>query len=278
MTERFSRPSVTVLGLGRMGTALVHGLLKAGWSRSCLRAVETDPHAREHARETLRIIEVLASPTATARTDVVVLAVKPKDTDAALDALSPFQWPDGSLLLSLAAGVSTKRLAVHWGTRPLARAMPNLAATIGRAVSALYATPASDEKARSWAASLLAAVGEVHWCAREEDLDAVTALSGSGIAYVLALMESMIEEGMALGLSQPLAEQLVAGTVAATPALLAATGGDAAALCARVASPGGTTEAALRVLAEGDFSRLVRSAVRAAWTRARSLRGDEVVS
>ena len=272
MTETAARPSVTILGLGRMGTALARGLLEAGWPPARLRAAEADPLAREGAG-TLGI-EVRPSPAETAVTDVVVLAVKPKDTAAALAALVPPRWPEGSLLLSLAAGVPTGRLAALWGARPLVRAMPNLAATIGRAVTALYAVPASSERSRAWAARLLAAVGDVHWCAREEDLDAVTALSGSGIAYVLLLMESMVEEGVALGLARPLAERLVAGTVAATPALLAGTGTTPAALCERVASPGGTTEAALRALADGGFSPLVRSAVHAAWARALALGGQ----
>jgi pyrroline-5-carboxylate reductase len=273
MTETTMQPSVTILGLGRMGTALARGLLEADWPSARLCGVDADPSARARAK-TLGIA-VRALPEEAAASDVVVLAVKPKDVAPAVEALTRQRWPAGSLLLSLAAGVPTARLVPLWGARPLVRAMPNLAATIGRAVTALYAAPGCEDAARAWADDLMSAVGEVYWCPREEDLDTATALSGSGLAYVLLLMDAMIEEGVALGLPRPVAERLVFGTVAATPDLLAATGATPSALCGQVASPGGTTEAALRVLDDGGFAPLIRSAVRAAWARSLALGGRE---
>jgi pyrroline-5-carboxylate reductase len=274
MPETTTQASVTILGLGRMGTALARGLLEAGWPPERLCGIDAEPSARARAKS-LGITVAALREEAPAATDVVVLAVKPKDVASAVNALAPHRWPAASLLLSLAAGVPTARLSPLWGARPLVRAMPNLAATIGRAVTALYAVPACEDAARAWAGDLLSAVGEVYWCPREEDLDTATALSGSGLAYVLLLMEAMIEEGVALGLPRSVAERLVSGTVAATPALLAATGAAPTALCGQVASPGGTTEAALRVLGDGGFEPLVRSAVRAAWARALALGGRE---
>jgi pyrroline-5-carboxylate reductase len=269
MSDTTLKPSVTILGLGRMGSAFARGLLESGWTRDRLRAVEADPAVRERAGGLG--IDVLPAAEATATTNVVILAVKPKDVDAALAVMNPSRWPVESLLLSLAAGVRTERLVGAWGSRPLVRAMPNLAATIGRAVTALYAVPACDDRARDWATTLATSVGAAYWCSREDDLDVATALSGSGVAYVLLLMEAMMEEGVALGLPPSLAERLVAETVAATPALLAAVRMTPATLREQVASPGGTTEAALRVLAEGKFEPLLRSAVHAAWARALEL-------
>lgn len=263
-------PSVTIVGLGRMGSALLEGLCAAGWPAGSLWAVEPSPEAR--AARSRRGVDVRDVGEARPASDVVVLAVKPRDVEAALRALSPASWPERTLLLSLAAGVGTARLAALWGGgRPVVRAMPNLAATIGRATTALYAPPTTGEGPRAWASRLLEAVGRVDWCAREEDLDAVTALSGSGIAYILLLIEAMIAEGVSLGLDPGLARALVAGTVEATPALLEREGASPAELRARVASPGGTTEAALAVLARGGFETLVREAVRAAWARSRAL-------
>jgi pyrroline-5-carboxylate reductase len=151
--------------------------------------------------------------------------------------------------------------------------MPNLPGSIGQGITALYAAPKTSAKDKALAAQLLSAIGETVWVKRESDIDAVTAVSGSGPAYVFLLVEALADAAQAVGLPRPLADKLARATVAGSGALLTADGSTAAAdLRRKVTSPGGTTEAALQILmAKQGLAPLMRRAVVAARKRAREL-------
>ena len=189
----------------------------------------------------------------------VILAVKPQQAGEVMDEAGR-RFPD-ALFLSIMAG-----------RRRVVRAMPNTPAAIGRGISGLFASPAVGEAGRALAERVLRAVGDVIWLADEEAMDAVTAVSGSGPAYVFLLAELLEQAGTRAGLPPDVARRLARATVAGAGALLAETDEDARAMREAVTSKAGTTERALAVLmAEGAWPHLIDQAVVAAATRAREL-------
>jgi pyrroline-5-carboxylate reductase len=179
----------------------------------------------------------------------------------------------GALMISIAAGTTIRTLQQAWGREArIVRAMPNLPGAIGRGISALHAPAKITEADHRLAESLLAALGETLWVRRESDIDAVTAVSGSGPAYVFLVAEALENAARAEGLSAQAAKQLAHATVAGSGALLDADGRAAGDLRKAVTSPGGTTEAALRVLLASDgLKPLIVRAVHAARKRAEEL-------
>lgn len=202
----------------------------------------------------------------------LVLAVKPQIMDEACSALKAHVAPD-TLVLSIAAGQSVAALKARFSTtQPIVRAMPNTPAAIGQGITAAFASPEVDPARRAWADELLRAVGQVHWIADESLMDAVTAVSGSGPAYVFLLMEILAAAGARLGLEENLAAALARQTVIGSGALAAAQPQSAAAaLRQAVTSPGGTTAAALAVLMDGKLQALFDAALTAARDRGKSL-------
>jgi pyrroline-5-carboxylate reductase len=201
-----------------------------------------------------------------------VLAVKPqvlKSETALLGALAK----SGALVLSIAAGITTERLAAGLGSRTrLVRAMPNTPGAIGQGITVLYGAGALSDADRTLAEALMASLGETLWLQDEGLMDAVTAVSGSGPAYVFLLAEALAEAGRAEGLDAATAERLARATIAGSGALLAAGGRPAADLRKEVTSPGGTTEAALEILMAPDgLSTLMRRAIAAATARGKAL-------
>jgi len=179
----------------------------------------------------------------------------------------------GALMVSIAAGTSITSLAKAWGrSARIVRAMPNTPGAIGRGITALYAPAKVGARDRALAQSLLAALGETVWMSRQALVDAATAVSGSGPAYVFYLVEALAEAGRAQGLPRDVAEKLARATVTGAGALLDADMRPAAELRRDVTSPGGTTEAALKVLMDRDgLAALMARAVAAANERAKQL-------
>lgn len=204
---------------------------------------------------------------------VLVLAVKPQTMDA---VLAPAAWLAGpqTLVVSIAAGIQLDKLADAFGpSQPVVRVMPNIPAQVGAGMSVACASPAVDGAARELVDAMLTAVGAVDWVDDEELMDAVTAVSGSGPAYVFLLAECLAEAASAAGLPAALAERLARQTLVGGGALLAASGEPAARLRENVTSPGGTTAAALSVLmADDGLKRLLSEAVKAARDRSIALR------
>jgi pyrroline-5-carboxylate reductase len=267
-------PQVLVVGFGNMGQALVRGWLARGRAAASIQAVDTAAGARA-AAEALGIAarERLGSAPGPAPA-VVVLAVKPNQIAAALAELAALAR-EPTVFLSIAAGKTIAQLEA--GLRSgaaIVRAMPNTPAAIGQGMTALVANGAATVAQRNLCEELVGAVGATAWLEDERDMDAVTALSGSGPAYVFLLIECLERAGVEAGLAPELARRLALATVAGAGAYAAAATEPAAELRRRVTSPGGTTQAALDVLGgEHGLADLISRAVRAAAKRSRELSG-----
>jgi pyrroline-5-carboxylate reductase len=269
-----------LVGAGRMGGALLKGWLSRGIPPS--RIFVQDPALADDVAAMIRDAgcQIGTPPALPSPPDVMMLAVKPQAMDEVLPPLAALAGPD-TLVVSIAAGTTVAKIAGHFAAdAAIIRAMPNTPAAIGRGITALYANNSVSPDQREVCAGLLEAVGETVWLAEEAQMDAVTALSGSGPAYVFLLAECMAKAGEAAGLPPELAAKLARATVAGAGALMHVTGADPVELRRNVTSPGGTTAAALAVLMDdvggrggGPLEALFREAVEAAARRSRELEG-----
>ena len=265
-----SLPPILLVGGGRMGGAMLRGWQERGLASSVV--LDPAPEARALKASNVEVVESASLIPAGFRPTAVVLAVKPQVAAAALPAVAP--RVGDAVALSIMAGRTLASLAAMLRGAALVRAMPNTPAAIGRGISVACAGPGVSEPQRALCDALLAAVGEVAWVEDEALLDAVTAVSGSGPAYVFLLAELLERAGIEQGLSAALARRLARATVAGAGALLAASDEDAAALRRAVTSPGGTTERALTVLMdEAAWPAALSRAVAAAAERSRELAG-----
>jgi pyrroline-5-carboxylate reductase len=260
--------SVLLVGAGRMGGALLRGWLAAGIDAASLAVREPNPSPD--------IASLLAqygiAADAPAPPAVIVLAVKPQVLPDILPSVVPLAGP-GTAVLSIAAGRTVDGIAgeLPQGTA-IVRAMPNLPAEIGRGITVAFANAAVTPRARAHCEALLCAVGEVAWVEEEHLLDAVTAVSGSGPAYVFHLAECLADAAAAAGLPRELAERLARATVTGAGELLYRSRLSPAQLREAVTSPGGTTAAGLSVLmAERGLGPLLRETIAAAARRSREL-------
>jgi len=260
---------VLLIGCGRMGTALARGWLRHGLAPDALAVVE--PAGRPPLRDEVAYAASLAELPTGITPAAVIIAVKPQKIDSVLPHLKAFSAAE-PLLLSIAAGIE---LASLCRALPAAvRAMPNLPASIGKGISAAVAGPEVSEEQRGLADALLAAAGEVVWLEDEALIDVVTAVSGSGPAYVYALAEAMATAGHAQGLPGAVAARIARAAVIGATHLLEQSGGSPESLREQVTSPGGTTAAALEVLQREDaLESLIEQAVQAAARRSRELAG-----
>lgn len=208
-----------------------------------------------------------------AKPSVCVVAIKPQVLKGEAPLLAGFA-DSGALMISIAAGTSVEALAKSWGSRArIIRAMPNTPGAVGAGITGLYAARGVTVSDKKRAVSLLSALGETVWVAKEGLIDTVTAVSGSGPAYLFLMAEALTEAGVAEGLPRDQAEKFARATVAGAGALLAADPSPASALREAVTSPGGTTAAALSVLmAQDGLVALMKRAVHAARKRAEELR------
>lgn len=255
--------NVVFIGGGNMADALIGGMLKNGFAPAQLRAVDVNGDARRRLSEKHGIACFDAPRKAARDGDIVVFAVKPQHMREA--ARFSGLKPGGNLVLSIAAGITLAALG-RWlgGHTKLVRAMPNTPALIGAGITGLHALPDVSEAERRQAELILGAVGATVWIPEEALMDAVTAVSGSGPAYVFWLMEQMAASGVALGLARETAEQLALQTVLGAAKLAAGSPDTPAVLREKVTSKGGTTEAALRTFAEEQMAERFEKALRAA--------------
>ncbi len=270
------RPLVLV-GCGRMGSALLAGWRDRGLDADAVWIVEpavgtlatTFPDISRAA-----IVETVAALPESLNPAAIVLAVKPQMMDEALAPLAR-RTASTDLVLSIAAGKTIGYFESRLGAAcPVVRAMPNTPAAIGKGMTVAVANKAVGSHGREMAGALLSSVGAFAWIDDEALMDAVTAVSGSGPAYVFYLAECLAAAGEAAGLPGDLARTLAVNTVSGAGALLEASGDDPATLRASVTSPGGTTAAALEVLMQGDaLLDLLTEAVAAARRRGRELNG-----
>jgi len=268
-----TRPRLAILGGGVMGEAILAGALASGWAVGDVEVTEhfaaraAELSARHAVRVTDRNVEAVG------RADVVLLAVKPKDVGALLAEIGGSLRP-GALLVSVAAGLPCafyeQRLPA--GTA-VVRVMPNTPAVIGKGASAVSAGTHATEEHLALTERLLAKTGLVVR-ADEKDLDAVTAISGSGPAYVFYVVDALAEAGVLLGLTRDRARQLAVATVAGSAALLEHSGEHPVILRERVSSPGGTTVAAVRELDAHGVRAAFLAAAEAARDRSRELAAE----
>jgi len=263
---------IAFLGGGNMAGALIGGLLAKGFDAQSISVAERLEAAREKLAALYQVhasadVEATLSPA-----DTLVLAVKPQDLRAALLPLAAAVR--GKLVISIAAGVRLADIS-RWlgGHRLLVRSMPNTPALIGAGIAALYAPPQVGAADRARAEGVLGAVGATVWVQEERLLDPVTALSGSGPAYVFWFIEQLAASGIALGLGADTARKLALETVLGAAQLAARSAEPASVLRERVTSKGGTTEAALRVFDEERLAERLRRALEAASRRGAEL-GD----
>jgi pyrroline-5-carboxylate reductase len=256
-----------LIGGGKMGEALLGGLLASGWARPDeLRVVEALPGRRRELSERFPGVVVTGE---VAPAPAALVAVKPADVAAACAALAADHPPDR--LLSVAAGVTITALeAALPADVAVVRAMPNTAAVVSAGVAAIAPGRRAGPDDLDWAESILGAVGRVVRVA-ESQLDAVTGLSGSGPAYLFLVAEALVEAGVLVGLARPVAEVLAAQTILGAGRLLVEGGRSPADLRADVTSPGGTTAAGLRALEDRAVRAAFLDAVVAATSRSAEL-------
>ena len=255
-----------------MGRALIGGLLRHGMRPEQIAVGESHEAARATLSRELGIAATADNAAATAKANLIVLAVKPYQASAVLAPLASQLQQRRPIVLSVAAGVRIEAIQRWCGAGiPVIRAMPNRPALVGAGATGLFASPEVDASHRAMAEQVMQSVGEVVWVATEDALDAVTALSGSGPAYFFLLAEAMAKAGVDLGLPMDTARRLSIATLHGAGLLAQVGDGDLARLRAEVTSKGGTTEAAVRVLQGAGFNELVGRALEAAAHRGREL-------
>ena len=271
MTISLAGPLLLV-GAGKMGGALLTGWLEQGLDAAGIFVQDPEPPADSLALLRAHGIVCAAAPELPAVPSVVVLAVKPQIMDAVLPTVRPHLGA-GTVVLSIAAGRTVASLQRHLGEgTAIVRSMPNTPAAIGRGISVAHSSPAVTPDQAEHCIALLSAVGEVAWVDDEALLDPVTAVSGSGPAYVFLLTECLAEAGVEAGLDEALARRLARATVSGAAELMRQSELEPATLRQNVTSPAGTTAAALQVLMDdGGLRRLMARAVAAAAERSREL-------
>jgi pyrroline-5-carboxylate reductase len=264
--------TLLLIGCGKMGTALLAGWIAQGLAPINAYVVEAD--TAQHERIRAMGVNVVAGPAALPHglaPATIVLAVKPQSMDTVVPA---YAGPAATALtISIAAGKSLAYYEKLLGeSRAIVRVMPNTPAAVGRGMSVCVANARTSEAQREKTGELMSAVGDVAWIEDESLMDAVTAVSGSGPAYAFLLVECMAQAGIAVGLAPDLAMRLARQTVIGSGELMAQASEDATTLRKNVTSPGGTTEAALKILmGEPGMTDLMTKAIEAATRRGREL-------
>jgi pyrroline-5-carboxylate reductase len=265
-------PSVAFIGGGNMARALIGGMVRGGAAPHDIHVSEPYAPNRGGLAAEFGVITTDDNAAAASKSAVWVLATKPQVLRGVCEALAPLAQTQRPLVISIAAGITSAQLD-RWlgGGIAVVRTMPNTPALLGAGVTGLYATAAASDAQRQLADRLLKPAGETVWIDDEALMDAVTAASGSGPAYVFLLAEAMQTAAEAEGLAADAARTLVVETLAGAARMLKESGESATTLRQRVTSPNGTTQAALDAFAAGGFSSLVAAAVHAARIRGAEL-------
>ncbi len=274
LSSTFSPKSpLALVGAGKMGAALLQGWLDNGLDRKAVAVIDPSPPADSAAFLAAAGIRAMAAPPKGVTAKVIVVAVKPQIIAEVLPGLRPLVGK-GTVTLSIAAGTTLARLAEGIGAGAIVRSIPNTPAQVGRGITAAIANNKVGKSGKALVTRLLEAVGEVVWVDDEGLIDSVTAVSGSGPAYVFLLVECLAEAAVAVGLDPASAAKLARATITGAGELLHRSDLPAEQLRKNVTSPKGTTEAALKVLmAKNGLAPLMNKAVAAAGKRSRELSG-----
>jgi pyrroline-5-carboxylate reductase len=265
--------NICFIGGGNMATALIGGLIKRGFSTVHLRVVEINEAHRIKLHNDFSVRATADIAEGVTHSDVILLAVKPQQLREVCAELVPLL--DGQLIISIAAGISAKDLARWLGTQNIVRAMPNTPALIRKGITGLYALPTVNVKQREAAQTILISVGNTLWLENEAMMDSVTAISGSGPAYVFYFIEAMQQAACELGFNEHDARRLVLDTFLGATKLAEASQEKTSVLRARVTSKNGTTERALLSMDTDGVMHGIVQAVHAAAARSKEM-GDEL--
>ncbi|PKM30977.1 MAG: pyrroline-5-carboxylate reductase [Gammaproteobacteria bacterium HGW-Gammaproteobacteria-12] len=265
-----SNPIITFVGAGNMAASLIGGLRAQGVPASAIRASEPGSEQRNRLQQEHGIATFSDNAEAIKGADLIVLAVKPQIMKAVCLDLAA-HLASNQVIISIAAGISCASLESWLGERPVVRCMPNTPALLRQGVSGLFANPRVNAEQKAQAEHVLSAVGLALWLDNEAQIDAVTAVSGSGPAYFFLLIEAMTEAGEQLGLPRETAARLSIQTALGAARMASESDVDASELRRRVTSPNGTTEAAINTFQAGGFEALVQQALNAAANRSAEL-------
>ncbi len=265
-----TQPTVTFIGGGNMARAIYGGLLDSGFSATNLSVVDPSAAAQDNARQAGIEHVFDSAPGEALLADLIVLAIKPQITKAALQPLSG-RLATHSLVLSIVAGINAESLAALLGlsdTGRIIRCMPNTPALVGEGMTGLFASrDAGSAEGKALAERVMSSVGQCVWVENESDLDVVTAISGSGPAYFFLFIESLTDAAIALGMNGESARKLALQTALGASRLASLSREDAVTLRKNVTSPGGTTEQAIKAFEASDIRGIVAQATKAAARR-----------
>jgi pyrroline-5-carboxylate reductase len=263
---------IAFIGGGNMARSLIGGLVAQGRDPATIHVAEPMPALRDALAADFGVAVFEDGAQAVEGASAWVLATKPQVLRAACEALAPQAQAARPLVVSIAAGITAAQLE-RWlgGNIAVVRTMPNTPALLGAGVTGLFASQCVDTAGRAFADTLLSAAGKTVWLVDEAQMDAVTAVSGSGPAYVFLLAEAMIDAGINAGLPADAARTLALQTMLGAARMLTESDADAAELRRRVTSPNGTTQAAIETFEAGGFRTLVADAIHAARARGAEL-------
>ncbi|KEQ18272.1 pyrroline-5-carboxylate reductase [Endozoicomonas numazuensis] len=264
--------TIAFIGAGNMATSIMGGLIEHGWPKDRIFAsCRTEESARKRSDE-LGIHTSTSNLKAAAKAAIVVLAVKPQMMRSVLTELAPALQKQKPFIISVAAGIRLKSLD-DWsgGGLPIVRSMPNTPSLLHCGATGLFANTRVNDALKATANEIFEPIGILQWLEREEQVDTITALSGSGPAYFFLFMEAMTEAGVKLGLDHETAERFSLQTALGAANMAVQSDVDAAELRRRVTSPGGTTEQALKTFRQEGFEEVVYKAVKAAKDRGAEL-------
>ncbi len=272
MTTAIDSLHIAFIGGGNMASAIIGGLLKQGLQPHQIQVVEPFADTAQKLKDQFAITVLPAATQALTQADLMVWAVKPQVFKEAAEAVQPFA--SKALHLSVAAGIRTDSIAAWLKSTRVVRCMPNTPALVGKGMTALFALAQVSEQEKSLVQHIIGTTGEFMWVNAEKQLDAVTALSGSGPAYVFYFLEAMTQAGVGMGLSAEQAYRLAVASFAGASELARASDESAEVLRQRVTSKGGTTYAAITSMENSGIKTAFIAAMQAAEQRAGEL-GDE---
>lgn len=264
-----STAQIAFIGAGNMAGSIIGGLLESGHPASAISAADPFPDSLKRIAELGPIATYADNADAVAAADVIILAIKPQVMAEAAASIAQAVQANGALVISIAAGITIASMQARLGEQAaIVRCMPNTPALLRCGASGLYANAQANATQRELAAYVLNAVGLTRWVEREEELDAITALSGSGPAYFFLFMEAMIDAACDLGLERETATELALQTALGASRMALENDIDLVELRRRVTSPGGTTERAIQSFEENRLRDVVAQALQAAADRA----------
>lgn len=267
-----NRPTIAIIGTGNMGSSLISGLIAQHYPAAQLWASDPSAEKLDYLQKKFNLPVTSNNEEAIQNAETIIFAVKPQSMGTIVKALAPLIQTRKPLIISIAAGIREERIQAWLGGQiAIVRSMPNTPALIGCGASALYANAHTSPSQRKLAEAILRCVGLTVWLDDENQMDAVTALSGSGPAYIFLLIEALQQAGQALGLPEETARLLSLQTAYGASRLALESEENVKELRQRVTSPGGTTESALQILEKGEFRQLITQALTAAKKRAEEL-------